>query len=57
LVRRPNGEQVAIVGQEVVLEGGRYPSGDYGVVSRYVIGDVPPWCRQGMYWFVSQVVP
>lgn len=53
----PGGRQVAIIGQDIALEGGLYLASHYAVVSRYVIGDVPSWCRQGLYWFVSQVVP
>lgn len=53
----PGGRQVALVGQTVTLAGGLYPSADYGAVGKYVVGDVPSWCRQGQYWFVSAVVP
>jgi hypothetical protein len=52
----PGGRQVVVVGQTVTLAGGFYASADYGAVSKYVVGEVPAWCRQGQYWFVSAVV-
>lgn len=52
----PGGRQVVVVGQTVTLAGGLYASADYGAMSKYVVGEVPSWCRQGQYWFVSAVV-